>query len=232
MHFGILAAGEGSRLKADGILSPKPLVNLGQELMIDRLVRIFMNNGATSLSIIVNEEMKELQNFWDKRDFQIPFQLITKSTKGSFESFSCLCSTILSYPFCFTTVDTIFDETEFAEYIKFLKTTTSSGLFAVTDYIDDESPLYIRTDLNQNIVKIFERGDNELVRYISGGIYGFTKDISYFVNMGIQKHISKMRDFQKLLIDGGLDVKVFPMKNIFDVDRKSDLIKVNTFIAK
>ena len=54
----------------------------------------------------------------------------------------------MSCPFCITTVDTIFDEVEFAEYVRCLKTTTSSGLFPVTDYVDDDSPLYIKGDLD------------------------------------------------------------------------------------
>ena len=37
MKFGIIAAGEGSRLSSEGIGSPKPLVEVGGEKLIDRL---------------------------------------------------------------------------------------------------------------------------------------------------------------------------------------------------
>ena len=230
MHFGIIAAGEGSRLRADGILLPKPLVTLGDESMIDRLLRIFIDNGATSVSIIINEEMRELMDYWDNRDYSIPFQLITKSTLGSFDSLCSLCPTILSCPFCITTVDTIFDEVEFAEYVRCLKTTTSSGLFPVTDYVDDDSPLYIKGDLDWNIVEISDQKCDESVRYVSGGIYGFTRDISKYIHIAQQKGINRKRDFQMFLIESGLDIRMYPMKKIFDVDRKSDWEKANNFI--
>lgn len=232
MHFGIIAAGEGSRLKADGILLPKPLVNLGNETMIDRLIRIFMDNGATSISIIINEEMSELQNYWDNRDYSVPIKLITKSTQGSFDSLSCLSPTILSCPFCITTVDTIFDEAEFAEYVKCLKSTTSGGLFPVTDYVDDDSPLYIKSDLNWKIIEISDQKSDESFRYISGGIYGFTRNISKYIHVARKIGINRMRDFQKLLINSGLDIQMYPMKKIFDVDRKSDWVKANSFISR
>ena len=41
MKFAIIAAGEGSRLSQEGVTLPKPLVRIGGEAMIDRLLRIF-----------------------------------------------------------------------------------------------------------------------------------------------------------------------------------------------
>ena len=46
MKFAIIAAGEGSRLAQEGVSLPKPLVSIGGEPMIERLVRIFNANGA------------------------------------------------------------------------------------------------------------------------------------------------------------------------------------------
>ena len=52
MKFAIIAAGEGSRLTDEGVLQPKPLVLLGGECLVDRLLRIFMDNGATEIAVI------------------------------------------------------------------------------------------------------------------------------------------------------------------------------------
>ena len=46
MKYAIIAAGEGSRLAAEGITVPKPLVEVNGEYLIDRLIRIFMQNDA------------------------------------------------------------------------------------------------------------------------------------------------------------------------------------------
>ena len=55
MKFAIISAGEGSRLSQEGVALPKPLVQLNGVAMIDRLIRIFMENGADEIVIIVNE---------------------------------------------------------------------------------------------------------------------------------------------------------------------------------
>ena len=47
MKFAIIAAGEGSRLANEGINAPKPLVEVGGEKLIDRLLRIFTDCGAS-----------------------------------------------------------------------------------------------------------------------------------------------------------------------------------------
>ena len=54
MKFAILAAGEGSRLAQEGVELPKPLVKINGEAMIDRLIRIFKDNGAEEIVIITN----------------------------------------------------------------------------------------------------------------------------------------------------------------------------------
>ena len=49
MRFAVIAAGEGSRLAAEGIKEPKPLVRVGGEALLTRLLRIFRQNGATEV---------------------------------------------------------------------------------------------------------------------------------------------------------------------------------------
>ena len=47
MRYAIIAAGEGSRLVQEGVKTPKPLVEVGGEKLIDRLIRIFLANGCS-----------------------------------------------------------------------------------------------------------------------------------------------------------------------------------------
>ena len=61
MNYAIIAAGEGSRLAQEGIAKPKPLVELQGEPMIGRLINIMLRCNAESISIIVNERMKQVR---------------------------------------------------------------------------------------------------------------------------------------------------------------------------
>ena len=46
MKYAIIAAGEGSRLAEEGISAPKPLVKVGGQCLVDRLIRVFLDNEA------------------------------------------------------------------------------------------------------------------------------------------------------------------------------------------
>ena len=48
MKFAIIAAGEGSRLAQEGVEEPKPLVSVCDQPMIERLMRIFVDCGASA----------------------------------------------------------------------------------------------------------------------------------------------------------------------------------------
>ncbi len=55
MKFAIISAGEGSRLSQEGVALPKPLVQLNGVAMIDRLIQIFVRNGADKVVVIINK---------------------------------------------------------------------------------------------------------------------------------------------------------------------------------
>ena len=150
MKFAIIAAGEGSRLAQEGVALPKPLVRLQGEPMIQRLIRIFRECGAESISIIVNTLRPETEAFVRQLiadgQAQVPIHLVVRSTPSSMHSFSELAPSLRGSDFCLTTVDTIFREEEFARFIEDFRQSDADGMMAVTDYIDDEKPLYVGTD--------------------------------------------------------------------------------------
>ena len=75
MNFGIIAAGEGSRLVQEGVAFPKPLVPLNGEPMIGRLIRIFQENGAERICVIVNEHMSEVRQFVERLQRELPVHI-------------------------------------------------------------------------------------------------------------------------------------------------------------
>ena len=89
MKFAIIAAGEGSRLSQEGADKPKPLIELNGEAMIDRLVRIFVKNGAEEIDIIVNEIHPETKKhvLELKERLDVPVQVVCKTTPSSMHSF-------------------------------------------------------------------------------------------------------------------------------------------------
>lgn len=228
MHYAIIAAGEGSRLKEEGITAPKPLVKINGETLLERLIRIFLNNHAESISLIINEEMKEVQEFVAQIKLPVPFHCVVKSTPGSMHSFAALAPYLNSGKFILTTVDTIFHENEFANYVgTFESDDTLDGLMAVTDYIDDEKPLYISTDKALTITGFHDK--NTDCKYISGGIYGLMPNAINVLHHCMENGKLRMREFQRELVYSGLNLKAMPFSKIIDVDHAGDIQKAEEF---
>lgn len=229
MNYAIIAAGEGSRLVQGGATLPKPLTKLNGREMIGRLIDIFMANNAKSISVIVNEEMTTVQDFLRQIKLSVPLNLVISSTPSSMHSFYELRHYLKNGKFCLTTVDTIFSEKEFRQYIHtFEETNNTDGMMAVTDFVDDEKPLYVEVDDEMNITGFLDNSNS--CQYISGGIYGLTPKSISVLEECLQSGQSRMRNFQRHLIASHLKLKAYPFKKIIDVDRTEDIITAQSFL--
>lgn len=153
MEYAIIAAGEGQRLKDEGFPKAKPLLTLLGVPMIERLINIFADQGAKSVFIIINEKNIELHEFLVTHEFSIPIHLLVKNTISSLHSFVALQEAFPKWESCcLTTTDTVFDPKTFGRYIKEFQQGNMDGLFAVTPFVDDESPLYVTVDHDKRIV--------------------------------------------------------------------------------
>ena len=229
MDFAIIAAGEGSRLVQEGITTPKPLIKIQGVPLIERLIRIFLRNGASSISVIVNDEMKEVQAFLKEIRLPIPFHLHIRSTPSSMHSFYELSRYLHDDRFCLTTVDTIFREEEFGGYIEaFQELDKADGFMAVTNFIDDETPLYVKTDKDLNILGFFDYPADST--YVSGGIYCLKRSAVDVLEKAISEGISRMRNYQRRLVAEGLYLKAYPFSKIIDIDHADDINKADFFL--
>ena len=132
---------------------------------------------------------------------------------------------------CLTTVDTIFKEDEFSGYIQeFLKESRLDGLMAVTDFIDDEKPLYVDTDNDLVIRGFLDKQGEPPCSYISGGIYCLRRSGLKVLNNAIGQGMSRMRNYQRQLIAEGLKLKAYPFSKIVDVDHAEDIKKAEEFL--
>lgn len=230
MHYAIIAAGEGSRLAQEGVAKPKPLVELCGEPMILRLMNIFKRCNAESISVIINDFMPEVREFLDTLRLDVPLNVVVKSTPSSMHSFWELSKVMEPGKFCLTTVDTIFREEDFARYIAaFEADTRHDGMWAVTPFIEDEKPLYVDVDRRMNI-KAFCDKPFDGAKYVSGGIYAMSDKAFPVLNQCIENGISRMRNFQRALIEAGMKLKAFSIDKIIDVDHASDIAVAQDFI--
>ncbi len=231
MNYAIIAAGEGSRLAQEGVAKPKPLVELQGEPMIGRLINIMLRCNAESISIIVNERMTEVREYLEGLELPVPLNLVVKSTPSSMHSLWHLSRAIPQGKFCLTTVDTIFREEDFKGYIDaFEADEQHDGMWAVTPFVDDEKPLWVDVDEQMNITAFRDKRWDE-ARYVSGGVYAMTDKAFAVLDECIEQGVSRMRNFQRALVDAGYHLQAYSIDKIVDVDHAGDIATAEAFLA-
>ena len=256
MKYAIIAAGEGSRLAEEGISAPKPLVKVGGQCLVDRLIRVFLDNEADEIIVVCNDLTPlvdehltriERDGFDGKK---IPLRHIVRTTPSSMHSFYELSKFLSDSPFVLTTVDTIFREEEFSAYVKAFKASlangSADGMMGVTDYVDDEKPLYIRVPASPpalprregagahtlgTITGFLDADPDGICPYISAGIYGLTPKAIDTLNRCMAEGKSRMRNFQRGLIEDGLQLMAFPLSKVLDIDHAGDIEKAERMVA-
>lgn len=237
MNFGIIAAGEGSRLAGEGVALPKPLVEIAGRPMLERLLRIMEDCGARRIVICTNGSMPELSRFIEnfKPREGVELVRIERVTPSSMHTFKEISTHLRGHGrFITTTVDTIFRPEDFRRYVEAWENAPQSvdALMAVTEYVEDEKPLWVATDPATERVTAFLDSHQEGVRYVSGGIYGLSDKGVDVLDSCIARGLSRMRNYQRALVEEGLGVYAWPMGKILDVDHASDIEVANRFLRE
>lgn len=239
MKFAIIAAGEGSRLAQEGIVSPKPLIEVADQHLIDRLMDVFREVGASELWVVCNDLRPEvsahLAQVIDHGLYgrPLPLHYVVRTTPSSMHSFAALAPHLDGGPFILTTVDTIFRTEEFARYVQAFSEAVAQGydgLMGVTDYIDDERPLYVGVGDN-DLITGFHDTYSEGLRYISGGIYGLTPNALPILRCCLEQGNSRMRNFQRALVAEGCRLKAWRFSKVLDIDHATDIAKAEEFLS-
>lgn len=249
MHYAIIAAGEGSRLRQEGISSPKPLVSIEGMPMIDRLLGIMTRCRAESISIICNAVMADvqqhLQHYIQQHSDEVVIRLVVESTPSSMHSLARLSEIIPDGKVCVTTVDTIFRESDFAAYIDAFER-SEDGLFAVTEFVDDEKPLWVACESDSSFQEVSQSYETAITGFydrrediplsqqffVSGGIYGLHTATAWPVlRRCLSEGQSRMRNYQRALIHAGIPLRAYRFEQIMDIDHASDIEKAEHWLA-
>lgn len=234
MHYAIVAAGEGSRMVHEGVALPKPLVELEGKPMIGRLIDLFASYEPESLTIIINNSMNDVRQYLESivPGLGFPVEIIQKDTSGSMESVYEVSHAFDRGKTVLSTVDSVFTRAEWDKFVRaFAENDTDDGLFPVTDFIDDEKPLYVDTDA-EGYITAFRDEPSDKDFYISGGIYGITPRCNTILASCRKRGVHSLRGYQRTLVAEGLRLRAYPFSKIVDVDHAGDIDTARAFLAE
>src|SRR5258705_12609663 len=149
MHGLILAGGEGSRLSSEGVGVPKPLVRIGGEPLVVRLLTQLAGLGCETLTCMVRADFDAVFQLLDGRAFGPPLAVRSCRTPSSMHTLAEGLENVPAGPVFCTMVDTVMPPSDW----RMVYAATAQGLadgadavLVVTPFVDDEPPLYVSVD--------------------------------------------------------------------------------------
>ncbi len=171
--------------------------------------------------------------FLEKTTFELPIVLIEEDTASSLHSFALLVKNNPDWSSCcLTTTDTVFRPHEFHAYLDaFHQHKNADAFMAVTPFVDDESPLYVNTDSQLRVEAFLDTATAE-TKYVSGGIYCFRQAAMDCALRSVEAGNSRMRNFQRALLENDLQVEAFVFEKVVDIDHLKDRAVAEQFLSE
>ena len=230
MHGLILAGGEGSRLAADGIKTPKALVEVGGQPQIARLVDTMTRLGVGGITCMVREGLPPIATVLGKRG-KVPVESVTCLTPSSLHTLVAGLEATPPGPVFCSMVDTVMPWRDWQRAYEAAERHLTSGadaVLVVTPPSDDDRPLYVELDQQQRVRAI---GD-ERQALVTGGVYGFSAKARELAKEVLAQGLERMRAFLGVLVDRGRPVFAVTVPRVIDLDRARDLADANAWLAQ
>ena len=159
MKAGIFAAGMGSRFVEAGWKQPKPLIAIRGKPLIAHVLENLFRAGIEEVELLLNEErfFDPVQAYVEALPGNFRVRIWRKTTTSSYASFCFLMDRIGSPPFLLTTVDTLFRGEALKDFLEVRSYPSTCRLaLAVTDFVDDEKPLWVEVSEDGRVRNIGE----------------------------------------------------------------------------
>ena len=220
IHGLILAGGDGSRLAADGVTTPKALVRIGGRPQILNLIQILEQLGCESITCMVREGVRV------ETPASARVVVRTCHTPSSLHTLVAGLAVMPPGPVFCTMVDTVMPFADWQVVYAGVTEQLRAGSFAVlavTPFVDDERPVYVARDALGRAIEIADSPSNGTAPVVvTGGVYGFSPGARRLASVAVTSE-SRMRAFLKLLIAVRAPIATVEVAKIIDLDHKRDL---------
>lgn len=214
---GIIAAGEGRRLRDAGFAVPKPLVEINGVPLLESVIRNFLAASVRSIVTIVNEQESACVDWARARFPDLDLRFIVKTTPSSLESFREVVGASAPGPILVSTVDAWCRPGDFAAFVAAARRRPEDAtVLAVTPLVADERPLWTRVAADGRV----EAVGGTTGTHVTAGIY--------LVSPGARRHAhasrhGRLREFLTALHAAGEPMWAEVIETVVDVDRAEDV---------
>jgi len=229
VHGLILAGGEGSRLAADGVKTPKALVEVAGRPQLVRLVDTFVRLGVGGVTCMVREGLPPVERLLGARP--VPVAALTCLTPSSLHTLVAGLKASASGPVFCSMVDTVMPWRDWQRAFDAAHQHLATGadaVLVVTPPADDDRPLYVGLNTTKRVRAI---GD-EKQPLVTGGVYAFSPAARVLAAEILDQGLERMRAFLGELVKRGRPVFGVEVPRVIDLDRARDLADANAWLAE
>jgi NDP-sugar pyrophosphorylase family protein len=219
---GIIAAGEGSRLRQCGFAMPKPMVPIAGVPLIESVIRNFRAARIGPLAIIVNEQERPCVDWVRHRFPDLEVEFIVKTTASSLESFGEVIRCHPGGRMLVSTVDAWCVEADFVRFVEAaVRRPADATVLAITPLVADEKPLRV-VMAPDGRVKALGGDAGDLV---TAGMYLVPETVR---ELTPPPGLGRLREFLSWLVRSGAPVFGEAIEQVVDVDRAEDVALAET----
>ncbi len=195
----------------------KPLVPVEGIPLIEHVIGNFLAAGIDNLAIIFNDREEDCARFVRSRFPGDSIEILVKTTVSSYESYREITAMLPSGPALISTVDAWCPRADFVEFVrKAARAPAEETVLAVTPFVSDEKPLWVRLDANGRITRI--GGDTG--EAVTAGMYVFSERAR---RLPAPPTLGRLRQYLAWLVSEGEAVRGVAIDTVVDVDRATDV---------
>lgn len=212
---GVIAAGEGSRLKSLG--RAKPLILVAGVPLIERVLSNFAAAGICRAAVIFNAEQEDCAAFVRARFPDLVKTVVLRTTPHSLESFRTILACSPPGRLLVATVDTLCATEDFIAFAEAAGAAPDEEtVLAVTPLVADERPLWVRMDASHRITAIGGSGGDA----VTAGFYALSERAR---GLESPAGLGRLREYLAWLCDSGEPIRGVEIARAVDVDRPEDV---------
>jgi NDP-sugar pyrophosphorylase family protein len=218
LRGGIIAAGEGSRLRADGYRGSKPMVPVWGRPLIEHALDRFRSVGIRRLTITINETSDDCRQWLENHAGDFDLDVIIRTTPSSYATFQLVAGRLANAPAVITTVDTVMPADDFQIFVKSAYGFTDDAVvLGVSDHVDDDNPLWVTLDPSNGRIRQIGGTDGT---HVTAGLYWLPAQRP----SGPAKDFARLRDYLGWLVSEDQPVYGVSLPCVFDIDRARDVM--------
>ena len=228
LRCGVLAAGRGERLRRQPS-DLKPLARIGDETLIEHVLKSMAKAGAEEVTVIINEDSRAVRDHVMRSEWPFALRWIIETTPTSMHSFLRLVETLAAQdrdgPFLLSTVDTVTSPNAYADFIARARREEAAITLGLTSPGNDEKPFLVRLAAGDSSIAAFGEGE-----YATAGVYAVRPIILREAEAARRDGLGALRAFLGRLLERGYRLAGIPIARSIDVDHPADITEAEAFL--